>query len=131
MHDLASANNLRPKNLGYRLMAQANAQYRKTASVMADGLQRNTALIGRAGARGNHQMSQRQRAHLIKGNSIISYYPNLSTELAKILVEVPGKRVVVINKQQHDCDFRQTRRMRGAFSIQSDDQSAILSCCSG
>lgn len=43
-------------------------------------------------------LCQRQR--------IVAFYHDLSIELAKVLVQVVGKGVVVIDKQQHGMDWR-------------------------
>ncbi len=89
-----------PKNLGDGLMTEADAENRQRASIVANNLQRDTRFIRRAGAWGYHDLFGGHNRNIAR---VISSLRLTSTcaPVRKVLIQVPGKRVVIINKQDH------------------------------
>ena len=101
MHDLARPYHVTAKRLADGLMAQAYAQDRQLAGEIADGFKRDARFGRRARAWRNHDTLRIQGGNFGDGQFIVAHDLDLGTELAKVLHNVVGKGVVVINHQQH------------------------------
>src|SRR5882672_7730907 len=98
MHYLRGTNYLAAKRLANRLMSEANAHDRDAAGKALNHLQGNARVIRRAWSRRNHNALWLQlRFDLINRDLIIPPHFDLLTQFAKILDQVVGKRVVVVD----------------------------------
>ncbi|CAE1151093.1 protein of unknown function [Serratia sp. Tan611] len=101
VHHFARAHHIGAECLPQCLMPQTDTENRQLTGKMRNGRQRNTGLVRRAGAGGDHQMLRRQPVNIGQLQFIIALYQHLGAKLAKVLIKVVGKRVVVIDQQQH------------------------------
>ncbi|VAU69152.1 Uncharacterised protein [Klebsiella pneumoniae] len=101
MHDFRGTDNGGAKDLRNGLVTQADAQNRQFARIVLDYRQRDAGL--RRGTRPgrNHDFLRCQRVNVIQRDLIVTADNHLCPQLAKILVEVPGKGIIVINQQNH------------------------------
>jgi hypothetical protein len=85
------------------LMAQANAEQGDFGTEVADDLVGDTTFARGAGAGGDDNMGGIQLGHLIDGDFIIAknLEGHLWSNLAELLHEVVGERVVVIDQHDH------------------------------
>src|SRR6266566_1771069 len=101
-----------------RLMPQANPKNRKLRGETLDEFHGNACLLRRAWARRNHDLLRLAAGNLFHGNLVVAMHLHLAAQLAEILRQVVGKRVVVVEQQDHRGFFRGAMP-RGVRSISS------------
>src|SRR6266849_395701 len=84
-----------------RLVSQANTQNRKLPAQFLDKLHGNPCLLRRARPGRDHDAFRLSLHNLLDGNLVVAMHLNLATQLAQILRQVVGKRVVVVQQQNH------------------------------
>lgn len=102
VHYLTGTHYAGAEGLRQRLMTETDAENGQLASEVADGIERDPRLIGRTGTGRDHQKTGGELRYGIKRQFIIALDHNLLSQGAEILHQVPGKRVVVIDQQQHE-----------------------------
>src|SRR5471030_1365444 len=115
MDGLTRPHHLPTKSLRHGLMPKANAENRQPLSKVGDGRHGNARVVRRAGAGRDHQMGRGQLFNISETELIVTFNQHLGTQLAKILIEVIGKRVVVVDQQQHGGPGLQSMKLPGQF----------------
>src|SRR6185312_6804358 len=101
VHHARRPHHLAAKGLPDRLVPEADAQDGDLAGVGPDHVQADSGLVGGAGAGRDHQVRGRQGADVAGRDLVVADHPNLRTNLAEVLDQVVGERVVIIDDQQH------------------------------
>ena len=101
MHHLGRPHDSRAKRLGDRLMPETDAQQRRFSGIVADNREGNPRLIRRAGAWRDHDFLRRQRRYLLQRQRIVAPDQYFRPQFAEVLIQIPGERVIVIDKQDH------------------------------
>ena len=130
VHHLRGAYHACARSLGNGLVTQTDAEYRQLSGIAADNLQRDTGFIGRTGAGRDNNFLRPERVDIHQGQLIIALYRNLRAQLAKILVQVPGERVIVVDKQYHSGSV--TSRTASVYSLSRASLTTLLKMvCNG
>ena len=79
-----------------RLVAQADAQDRHRAAQLADQRDADAGLVRRTRPRRDHDLLRRQRRHIADAQLVVALHQHIGAQLAQILVQVVGERVVVV-----------------------------------
>src|ERR1700687_5265644 len=107
MHDAFGSNYLSPVNLTYALVSQTNAQHGNPRPKMTNKIVADPSFIRRSRSRRNADFFGVQLLNLIDGCPVIPADHQFRAEFAKILNQVVGERVVVIQYQDHNiCSAR-------------------------
>src|SRR5215207_71137 len=101
MHQAARADDVAAENLPDALMPQTHTQKRRRRAKPADDITRDAGLIRRARTGRNADPLRLQRSDLLERDLIVPLHQHLSAEFAKILHQVVGEAVVVIDDQEH------------------------------
>jgi hypothetical protein len=101
VHDLAGADYIAAKGLADGLMAQAHAQNRQLAGEVLDDVNRDAGFGRGARAGRNDDALGVEGFDFGNGEFIVAHDFDLGAQLTKVLHNVVGKRVVVIDHQQH------------------------------
>src|SRR5690606_24901626 len=83
------------------LVPQADAEYRYLLAQREDNLVADAAVVRVAGARADDDVRRLQRLDFCQGHRIVAEYLDLSAQLAEVLHQVIGKRVVVVDNDDH------------------------------
>jgi len=95
--------NLSTENINQTLQTHANAQNWDLAHEIRNGSLRHTRIRLRVSwSRGDHQRLDLQIGEILRGDGVVPDNNHFRTETAQRLVEVPGKRVEVVNHQHFD-----------------------------
>src|SRR5439155_1211449 len=94
-HDLAA------ERLTDRLMAEAHAQHRHLAGECPNQGDKDARLRGRLGTGREHRGGGLQRLHLGDAQRVVPIDNGILSQLAKILDEVVGEGVVIVEHEQH------------------------------
>ena len=78
-------------------MPKADAKQRNPPGEGTDRFQRNPRLIGRARPRRHDDLLGRKILDLLQAYRIVAVYLDIHTQLAQILNDVVGKRVVIVD----------------------------------
>src|SRR5262249_50221472 len=81
----------------------AHAEYRNLAGEIPNRSQRYSRFTGCAGPRRDDDGACMHRCDLGRPDLIVASHFDLGTELAQILHQIPGERVVVVDHQDHGC----------------------------
>src|ERR1044071_6950672 len=95
VHHASRAHHLATESLSNRLVPQAHAEERR------DEGQRNAGVVRRAGARREHDVRRSQRRDFVYRDLVVAEHSHLRAELAQVLREVVGERVVVVDQRDH------------------------------
>src|ERR1700758_3602912 len=101
VHDVLRPNDLSSKSLANRLMSQANAQYGHFPGEVADQLDADPGVGRRARARRNHDALRAERLYFRDADLVVAAHLDLRPQLAQILHQVVGKRVVIVENEDH------------------------------
>src|SRR5579884_383957 len=101
VHDAVGANYSSAECRPDRLMSETDAQYGNFPGKLLDQLNRDSRLVGRAGAGRDHDLARMQFAHLVHGDLIIATNLHLFSGLANVLHEIEGERIVVVENEDH------------------------------
>ena len=86
-------------------MAEAHAHNRQPAGKMAHGGDGNACFFGRTGTWPDNEILRFQGFNFFKRDIVVTLDDDLLTEFGKILDDVVGKTVVIIDKQKHNSDI--------------------------
>lgn len=101
MHDVRDTDHSPAVHFCNALMAQTNAKYGNLFAKTRDNFFADARLVRRSWPGRNANVTRRQRRDLIDVNRIVSCDGQFAPKLAKVLGEVVGERVVIIQKQKH------------------------------
>ena len=101
VHDVFRPNDLSSKSLANRLMSQANAQHGHLPGEVADQLDADPGVGRRARARRNHDALGAERLDFRDADLVVAAHLDLRPQLAQILHQVVGKRVVIVENEDH------------------------------
>src|SRR6185369_854033 len=101
MHQVRRADDVTPESRPDGLMSQANAKQRYLAGKMPDQRNRDSRLLRRAGARGEKNPFRAHGFHLRRSYLVIPPHLDLGTQFTQILDQVIGKRIVVVEDENH------------------------------
>src|SRR4051794_30169528 len=102
MKYLGSANHVSAKCFTNRLVTQTYAKNRKLPGEAANQIDTNSGVSRRAGPRRNHDALRFAPCDLFHSDFVIAMHFHVAAQLTKILREVVGKRIVVVEQQNHD-----------------------------
>src|SRR3984957_1305391 len=94
-----------------RLMPQTHAENRKLPRQFLDQLHGNSRLLWRTRTRRNYNALRFFTRDLLNADLVVAVHFHLASQLTQILRQVVGKRVVVIEQQNH-LDFLLPRALR-------------------
>ncbi len=98
VHRLGRADHVAAKGLTDHLVAQAHAEHRQLAfGGAADQIKTNAGIIGNARPRRNHDGFRRHGERFIDADDVVSPDLNLDPQFAKIVNQVVGEAIVVID----------------------------------
>jgi hypothetical protein len=100
VHQLLRMDDAAAESLADRLMAEADAEQGNPAGKLANRRQRDACLCWRAGARRNDQEG-RLEARSRHADGVVAEHPDFLSQFAKVLYEVVGKGVVIVDHEQH------------------------------
>src|SRR5687767_10679588 len=87
-------------------MAEADAEDRHRRTEALDGGNRDAGVLGTARAGRNHDPRRRQRRDLVQRDLVVAAHRHLGAELAQVLGEVEGERIVVVDQEDHHRSSR-------------------------
>ena len=102
MHRFGSPDDFSAQGRGDRLMPETDAEHRNRIAQLANQLDRDPRLSGRAGAWRNHDRSRGDLSDLRDCRGIVANDLRLASEFDKIPREIVNKTVIVIDEQQHE-----------------------------
>src|SRR5919197_194480 len=123
------ADDLAAERLRQRLVAQADAQRGHArlgeAARHVDG---DAGLVGRAGAGRDHDAVEAVLEQLVGGRAVVAHYLEVAPQLAQVLNEVVGERVVVVDHEhlhgQSGCSIAISTARSTAFAFASDSANS-------
>ncbi|MNT61924.1 hypothetical protein D3C72_1995990 [compost metagenome] len=101
MHDLLRAHDVAAEGRADGLVAQADAQDGLLAGICLDQGDRDAGFGGRAGAGRHADLVRVQRGDFFQRDLVVAGHAHIHTQFAKILDQVVGKGIVVVDHQQH------------------------------
>ena len=101
MHESWRADDIATIHLADALVSEADAQNRGCRSKVFDHGAGDTGFVRRAGARRNTDARGLERLDFLQGHDIVANDFHFCTELAKVLHEVVGEGIVVVDDEQH------------------------------
>ena len=107
VHDFRRANDASAESVADGLMAQADAEQRNFAPELADDFDDDAGFFRRAGAGGNHDAVGLLGGDIGEGDLVVAMDFELFAQLAEILRQVIGERIVVVDEQDHRLDSLQ------------------------
>src|SRR5438477_2382140 len=100
------AHYLAPKGGADRLMSEAHAQNGQLAGEVTDQRDADARLVGRAGARRNHNPCRPQPLDISQRHLVVAPHLDGFAQLAQVLCEVVGERIVVVQNKDHLYGYR-------------------------
>src|SRR5690606_21089430 len=104
VHDALGADDAATEGSADGLVAKADAEQRDAAGKMFDGGHRDARLIGRAGARRDHDVARRHGFDAGEIDLVVADHAHVGAQFPEVLHEVPGEGIVVVDHQQHQKD---------------------------
>lgn len=112
MDGLGGPDNLPAEMLPDRLMAETHAEDRHSSRKTVDRRKRHTGIVGRPGAgRDKYPLWTQFFFDRIDLHFIVANHFHLGPKLAKILDEVIGKRIVIVDDEQHSLRPRHEAKL--------------------
>src|SRR3569623_231804 len=102
VHHLTRVHYSAAEGLTDTLVAETHAKQRKYSGIPADDVERHARLVGRTWARRDHDMVGSEAPDLLDADLIIAVHAHIGAELAQILHQVVGERIIIVDHQQHD-----------------------------
>ena len=96
VHDFFGAHNVTAKNGAYRLLPEANPKYWQLPGKVLNNLHRYSRLFWRTRARRNKNTGWGKPLNTLDIDFIITVHLNLGAQLPKVLNNIPGEGVVVV-----------------------------------
>src|SRR5688572_14180634 len=109
MHQALSPDHLSTEGDCQRLMAEADTEKGQAPGEMRDRFDGNAGFIGRARARRNDDACRLQRLDVLDRDLIVAIDADVLALFPEILNEIVGKRVVIVDHEQHGTPPRLTR----------------------
>ena len=103
VEELGCANHSPPERRADGLVSEANTENGKSSGETLDQLNANPRVLGSAGTRGDDDAFRLAARDFVDGNLIVAMDFHLAAQLAEILRQVIGKRIVVVEQQDHDA----------------------------
>ena len=104
MHQVRRADDIASERRPDRLMSQANAQQGHLAGKMADQRNSDSGFLGRARAGREHDPLRTHGLHLGRRHLVVAPHLDLRPQFTQILHQVVGKRIVVVEDENHRPD---------------------------
>lgn len=101
VHDALRPDHLSAEDFSNALVAETDPEKGDFAAEFPDHFIGNSRFLGRAGPRRDDDLSGLQATNLLGRDFIISIHDGVGSELAKVLNQVIGEGVVIINDQNH------------------------------
>ena len=107
VHQVLRANHLAAKSCANRLVSETDAEQRHIVLVlvlareMADQFDADAGFLRSTGSGGNDDALRVHRLDLADGHFVVAANLNLGAQFAKVLDEVIGERIVVIEDEDH------------------------------
>lgn len=101
VHQLAGAHHLAAKGLANSLMAQADAKDGHLAGHVLDERNQNTGFAWRAGPGRKQNAVGAECLNLFGRQLVIAAYHDLGAQFSQVLHKVVGKRIVVVENEDH------------------------------
>ena len=101
MHKLMRPDHVAAERRTNRLMPQANAQHRKLPSKVPDQFNADAGLLRRTGARRDNDAFRTHGFNLRRSYLVIAAHLYLLSQFSQILHQVVGKRIVIIEDEDH------------------------------
>src|SRR5437016_892460 len=101
MEEFRSADDFAAERSANGLVAKAYTENGEFPGEALDQLHGNARLLGRAWSRRDYDALRISPDNLFHRNLVVAMYFDVATQLAEILREVVGKRIVVVEKQNH------------------------------
>ena len=117
MHQSPRAQDLAAEHMADALMPQTHAQQRNRRPKPANHIARNARLVRRAGAGRNADALGLERGDCVERDLVVPLHEHLGPQLAEVLDEVVGERVVVIYDEQHGGELIPAPRERQRFGF--------------
>lgn len=114
MHDDGRSNHFPAKSLPDGLMAEADSQDRNPFGKFFDQLDANPRFGGSFRAGRNHDAVGRHSLDFIDRRLIVAADLDLCAQLPEVLDQVVGKRIVIVDDEDHVLT-RQTKRLNGGW----------------
>src|SRR6478672_5106685 len=99
MHENRRAHDVAAKDLRDALMAKTNAENWNVGAEFHDQLRADPGVLGSARSGRDADAIRLQRARFFRSDLVIAFHQDLGAELAEILDEVVGERIVVIDDE--------------------------------
>src|SRR5579872_6681506 len=101
MHDMSCADHTAPECFADRLVSEAHSQHWNLTGEMADQLDADSCLMRRTRAGRDHNSLRTQAFDLADGHLIVAANLDLGSQLADVLHQVVGERIVVVEYKNH------------------------------
>ena len=101
MHQAGRRIDVAAKNCADTLMAEAHAENRFLGTELANEFVANASVFGSSRSGRNADPLRIERFNFRDRDFIVALHEHVTTEHAKILDEIVGKRIVVIDDQEH------------------------------
>src|SRR5882762_4646635 len=105
MKNLGSANDFATERRADGLMAKTYTEDRKFSGQAANQVDANSCILRSAWAWRNYDGFRLAPRNLLDGDFVVAMHLDIATQLAKILGQVIGKRIVVVEQQNHLASF--------------------------
>src|SRR3984885_13264866 len=102
VHQFLSANDATTEGGAYGLMAEADAENGNFSGETLDERHTDTSFLGSTGTGRDKNTFGTQGGDFVQRDLVVAANFELLTHLAKILGEVVGERIVVIEEEDHD-----------------------------
>src|ERR1035437_268478 len=83
------------------LMAEAHAENGRRLAEVANDAHRHAGLFGAARPRGDHDALRRIGGERLERHGVVAHHADLRAQLAEVLHEVVGERIVVVDHEDH------------------------------
>ncbi len=103
VHQLLGMHHFAAKSLADGLMPEAHAQDGVASCKGLDERHRDAGLLRATGPGRNDDVLRRQRRNLFQGDLVVTPHHHRLPQLTKVLHEVVGEGVIIVDHQQHVC----------------------------
>ena len=103
VHEFLGRDDLAAERLPYALMSETHAEQWDLAGERLDHIEGNPGFVRIAGTGRYDDSCRCEFLDLGRRNLVIAMHAHVGAELAEILDEVVGKRIVVVDHQQHEA----------------------------
>ncbi len=127
VHETVRADDIAAVHLSDALVSEADAKDRDFAAEMPDRFAADSRFRRRAWTRRNHDAFRSERCDFRNRDLVIPPHDDIRSQFAKVLDEVVGERIVVIDDEQHPGKFtrKSGRTQRNIFGSPDTPPSDI------